>query len=42
MPFSWLSEVAGWTRFTDAEREAILDELSDRRSLVRPEKLGLF
>ena len=37
-----LSEVAAWTRFTDAERDAILAELPDRRSLIRPEKLGLF
>ena len=37
-----LSEVAAWTRFSDAEREAILAELPDRRSLIRPEKLGLF
>jgi predicted Fe-S protein YdhL (DUF1289 family) len=40
--FRRLSEVAGWTRFTDAEREAILAELPNRRSLVRPEKLGLL
>ncbi|MBL8770427.1 MAG: DUF1289 domain-containing protein [Phenylobacterium sp.] len=37
-----LNEVAAWTRFTDAERDAILAELPDRRSLIRPEKLGLF
>ena len=37
-----LSEVAAWTRFTDAERDAILAELPDRRSLIRPEMLGLF
>ena len=37
-----LSEVAGWARFTDAERDAILAELPDRKSLIRPEKLGLF
>ena len=36
-----LSEVAAWTRFTDAERDAILAELPDRRRLIRPEKLGL-
>lgn len=37
-----LSEVAQWTRFTDAERETILAELPDRRSLIRPEKLAMF
>ena len=37
-----LSEVAQWTRFTDAEREAILAALPDRRSLIRPEKLAMF
>ncbi|MBL8552825.1 MAG: DUF1289 domain-containing protein [Phenylobacterium sp.] len=37
-----LAEVAQWTRFTDAEREAILEDLPGRRGLIRPEKLGLF
>ncbi len=37
-----LNEVATWTRLTDAERDRILAELPDRRSLIRPEKLGLF
>ncbi|MFZ5721104.1 MAG: DUF1289 domain-containing protein [Pseudomonadota bacterium] len=37
-----LNEVAAWSRFTDAEREAILAELPDRRALIRPEKLALF
>ena len=37
-----LNEVAAWTRFTDEERDAILAELPSRRSLIRPEKLGLF
>jgi uncharacterized protein len=37
-----LNEVAGWARFTDAERDAILAELPDRRSLIRPEKLAMF
>ena len=40
--FRQLSEVAGWARLTDEERDLILDELPSRRSLVRPEKLGLF
>lgn len=37
-----LNEVAAWARFSDAERDAILAELPDRRTLIRPEKLGLF
>jgi len=37
-----LSEVAAWTRFTDAERDAILAALPDRRRLIRPEKLAMF
>ena len=37
-----LSEVAAWTRFTDAERDAILATLPDRRRLIRPEKLAMF
>ncbi|HEX7887322.1 MAG TPA: DUF1289 domain-containing protein [Phenylobacterium sp.] len=37
-----LSEVAGWARLTDAERDAVLAELPDRRGLIRPEKLAIF
>jgi len=37
-----LSEVAGWARFTDAEREAIMADLPARRSRIRPEKLAMF
>ena len=37
-----LTEVAAWARFTDAERDAILATLPERRALIRPEKLGLF
>jgi predicted Fe-S protein YdhL (DUF1289 family) len=37
-----LSEVAGWARLSDAERDAILAELPARRALIRPEKLALF
>lgn len=37
-----LSEVAGWARLTDAERDQILGELPERRSLIRPEKLAMF
>lgn len=37
-----LSEVAAWSRLTDAERDAILAELPDRKNLIRPEKLAMF
>lgn len=37
-----LNEVAAWSRFSDAERDRILSELPDRRSLIRPEKLAMF
>lgn len=37
-----LNEVAAWSRFTEAERDAILSELPNRRSLIRPEKLAMF
>jgi predicted Fe-S protein YdhL (DUF1289 family) len=37
-----LNEVAAWARLTDAERDAILAELPERRSLIRPEKLAMF
>ena len=37
-----LSEVAGWVRFTDAERDGILAALPGRRALIRPEKLAMF
>lgn len=37
-----LNEVAAWARLSEAEREAILAELPDRRSLIRPEKLAMF
>lgn len=40
--FRTLAEVAGWARFTDAEREAIMTALPDRRGRIRPEKLSLF
>lgn len=39
--FRRLGEVAKWSRFTDAERDAIMAELPQRRDLIRPEKLGL-
>ncbi|MGH6958430.1 MAG: DUF1289 domain-containing protein [Caulobacteraceae bacterium] len=37
-----LAEVAGWARFSDAERSAIMAALPARRSRIRPEKLALF
>jgi hypothetical protein len=37
-----LSEVAAWAKLSDAEREAIMAELPDRRSQIRPEKLAIF
>ena len=37
-----LTEVAGWARLSDQERDQILAELPERRSLIRPEKLALF
>lgn len=39
--FRTLAEVAGWARFSEAERERIMAELSTRQSRIRPEKLGL-
>jgi hypothetical protein len=39
--FRTLPEVAGWSRFSDAERDLVMAELPSRRSRVRPEKLGL-
>jgi predicted Fe-S protein YdhL (DUF1289 family) len=37
-----LPEVAGWARYSDAERAAIMAELPARRSRIRPEKLAMF
>ena len=37
-----LREVAGWSALGDAERTAIMAELPERRSRIRPEKLGIF
>ncbi|MCI3133405.1 DUF1289 domain-containing protein [Phenylobacterium aquaticum] len=37
-----LNEVAGWTKLTPEEREAVMAELPSRRSLIRPEKLAMF
>lgn len=35
-----LKEIAGWARFSDAERRALMVELPARRGRVAPEKLG--
>ena len=37
-----LAEVAGWARLGDAERERIMAGLAERRSRIRPEKLGMI
>lgn len=37
-----LTEIAGWARLTDAERDTITAELAERRCLIRPEKLAMF
>jgi predicted Fe-S protein YdhL (DUF1289 family) len=37
-----LREVAGWTRYSDAERTEIMAELPARRGRIRPEKLAMF
>jgi uncharacterized protein len=37
-----LTEVAAWTRFSDAERADIMAGLPARRSRIRPEKLAQF
>ncbi len=36
-----LPEIAGWAKLSDDERADIMSGLKDRRSLIRPEKLGL-
>jgi predicted Fe-S protein YdhL (DUF1289 family) len=40
--FRTLQEIAGWARFTDDERAALMAELPSRRNRVAPEKLGIF
>ena len=37
-----LNEVAAWARLSEGERDAILAEMPERRSLIRPEKLAMF
>jgi predicted Fe-S protein YdhL (DUF1289 family) len=36
-----LMEIAGWARIAEDERERLMVELPERRSRIRPEKLGL-
>lgn len=36
-----LMEIAGWARLPEDERTRLMRELPDRRSRIRPEKLGL-
>jgi len=36
-----LMEIAGWARLDDDARDRLMVELPGRRSLIRPEKLGL-
>ena len=40
--FRTLPEIAGWARFSEAERAALMVELPTRRTRIAPEKLGLF
>ena len=38
--FRTLKEIAGWARFSDPERAALMAELPARRPRIAPEKLG--
>ena len=38
--FRSLAEIAGWTRLSDAERDAVLGDLAGRRTRIAPERLG--
>lgn len=38
--FRTLGEIAGWHRFSDAERAALMAALPLRRTRIAPEKLG--
>lgn len=40
--FRTLKEVAGWSAFSHAQREALMVELPERRSRIRDDKLALF
>ena len=39
--FRTLGEIAGWHRFSDAERAALMAALPSRRARIAPEKLGM-
>jgi predicted Fe-S protein YdhL (DUF1289 family) len=39
--FRTLPEIARWGALDDGERAQVMAALADRRSLIRPEKLGL-
>jgi len=36
-----LMEIGGWARLAEDERDRLMAELPERRSRIRPEKLGL-
>lgn len=36
-----LMEIAGWARLPEEDRSRLMAELPDRRSRIRPEKLGM-
>ena len=38
--FRTLAEIAGWSGLSEAARAALMAELPQRRSRIRPEKLG--
>ena len=38
--FRTLSEIAGWSRLPDPERERVMAELPSRKGRIRPEKLA--
>ncbi|WP_395672909.1 DUF1289 domain-containing protein [Phenylobacterium sp.] len=38
--FRAADEIAGWTAYSDAERDRIMAELPSRRGHIAPEKLG--
>ena len=40
--YRMLTVGAAWARLRAGERDAILAELPERRSLIRPEKLAMF
>ena len=40
--FRTLPEIARWGALPEAEREALMAALPDRKSRIRTEKLGLF